>query len=132
MLDYITCGESHGQCLVTILEGMPSGISISRSAVDKDLARRQQGYGRGSRMHIEHDRIVITAGVIKGKTTGAPLGLMLINKGVTINELPELTRPRPGHADFAGALKYDQNIRAVLERSSARETALRVAVGSVC
>jgi len=132
MINYITAGESHGKYLSAILEGMPSGIRIDTAAINDQLHLRQQGYGRGPRMNIEKDRIVITAGIYKGITTGAPIGLMIVNKDVTIDELPQLQRPRPGHADYSGALKYNQGIREILERASARETALRVAVGSIC
>ncbi len=132
MLQYITSGESHGKYLIAILEGIPSGLSVNTALINKELRRRQEGYGRGPRMDIEKDQVMITSGLIKGKTTGAPIGLMIINKDVTVDSLPQLLRPRPGHADFAGALKYDQGIREVLERSSARETALRVAVGALC
>jgi len=132
MLEYITCGESHGKYLTAIIEWMPSGFRVTPAVIDAELRRRQQGYGRGGRMQIEEDRIIITGGIIGSYTTGAPIGLMIVNKDTTLATLPDLERPRPGHADFAGALKYDQSIRAVLERASARETALRVAVGAVC
>jgi chorismate synthase len=131
MLNYITSGESHGEYLIAVLEGMPSGITLDRDKVNAELARRQRGYGRGPRMAIETDTVVITSGVYRGKTTGAPITLMIKNQEVNIDKLPQLERPRPGHADLIGALKYDQGIRQILERSSARETALRVAVGSV-
>lgn len=132
MLDYITSGESHNKYMVALLEGFPSGVAISEACINEDLRRRQQGYGRGGRMQIETDTIVLTSGMYKGKSTGSPLGLMIENTDVKLNELPQLTRPRPGHADLVGALKYDQGIRQILERASARETALRVAVGNVC
>lgn len=131
MLECITSGESHGKHLIAILEGMPSGLTIDIDAIDHELSRRQQGYGRGARMNIESDMVTITSGVYRKKTTGAPIGLMITNDEVKIDELPQLFRPRPGHADLAGALKYDQGIRQILERSSARETALRVALGSI-
>ena len=132
MEQYINSGESHGKYLIAVLEGMPSGLSVNTAFINQELECRQEGYGRGPRMDIEKDQIIITAGLLKGKTTGAPIGLMIVNKDVTIDLLPQLMRPRPGHADLAGALKYDQGIREVLERSSARETAMRVAVGAVC
>ncbi|MBU1862158.1 MAG: chorismate synthase [Candidatus Omnitrophica bacterium] len=131
-MEYITCGESHGKQLMAILEGMPSGLRVNTQLLNKELACRQEGYGRGARMNIEKDSISITAGLIKEITTGAPIGLVIPNKDRTIIDLPQLECPRPGHADFAGALKYNQGIREVLERSSARETAVRVAVGGVC
>lgn len=132
MLNYITAGESHGRHLVAILEGFPSGLELESEMINEELRRRQSGYGRGGRQKIESDCVEIIGGVIKKVTTGAPLGFLLTNKDCTLDALPELYRPRPGHADLAGALKYHQGIRAVLERSSARETAMRVAVGAAC
>ncbi len=132
MLKYITTGESHGKYLAAILEGMPAGLKFDLDYVNQQLSRRQQGYGRGGRQKIETDRVEIMGGVVKGLTTGAPIGLVLMNKDVKIEEMPDLFRPRPGHADLAGSLKYNQGIRPVLERASARETAMRVAVGAVC
>lgn len=131
MLKYITTGESHGQYLGAILEGMPSGLSFDMNFISAELSRRQGGYGRGGRQKIETDRVEPMGGVVKGVTTGAPIGLLLVNKDFKINEMPDLFRPRPGHADLAGSLKYNQGIRPVLERASARETAMRVAVGAV-
>lgn len=132
MLNYITTGESHGQYLAALLEGMPAGLDFDLEYVNGQLARRQQGYGRGGRQKIETDRVEILGGVVKNLTTGAPLGFLLKNKDFKINEMPDLFRPRPGHADLAGALKYNQGIRPILERASARETAMRVAVGGAC
>lgn len=131
MLQFLTCGESHGKYLTAILEGMPSGLEMDLDLINHELSKRQEGYGRGGRQKIENDQIEITGGVYKGKTTGAPIGLMIENKDVKIGELPQLFRPRPGHADLAGALKYNEGIREILERASARETAIRVAVGAV-
>lgn len=132
MLNYITTGESHGKYLAAILEGFPSGLALDLDQINCELKRRQSGYGRGGRQKIEADYVEIVGGVIRKTTTGAPLGFLLKNKDNTIDVLPELQRPRPGHADLAGALKYHQDIRAVLERSSARETVMRVAVGAAC
>ncbi|MSR77852.1 MAG: chorismate synthase [Candidatus Omnitrophica bacterium] len=132
MLSYITTGESHGKYLAAILEGIPSGLNMELDFVNAQLARRQQGYGRGGRQKIETDTVEVMGGVIKCLTTGAPIGLLLMNKDFKIEQMPELFRPRPGHADLVGSLKYHQGIRPVLERASARETAMRVAVGSVC
>ncbi len=132
MLNYITAGESHGRYLTAILEGFPSGLPLDLDFINVELRRRQSGYGRGDRQKIEADCVEITGGMIRKVTTGAPLGFLLTNKDCTIDQMPELHCPRPGHADLAGALKYDQGIRAILERSSARETATRVAVGAVC
>jgi chorismate synthase len=132
MLKYITTGESHGKYLATILEGMPSGLSVNMDFINGELARRQLGYGRGGRQKIETDRVEILGGVVRQLTTGAPVGFLLINKDFKIDQMPDLLRPRPGHADLAGSLKYHQDIRPVLERASARETAMRVAVGALC
>lgn len=130
-LQLITCGESHGKYLAALIEGMPSGLGVDLEAIHRELWRRQQGYGRGARQKIEKDEVEILGGVVRGKTTGAPVGLLLINKDFKIDKMPELLRPRPGHADLAGSLKYDQGIRLVLERASARETAMRVAAGTL-
>ncbi len=133
MLRYLTAGESHGKCLVAILEGMPAGLPLEPERVNHELRRRQQGYGRGGRMLIEQDTVQIISGVRRGRTMGSPIALEIQNKDCSIDALPAVTRPRPGHADLTGALKYDQDdIRTILERASARETAARVAVGAVC
>ena len=132
MLELITCGESHGKYLSAMLEGMPSGLQVNMDSINHDLELRQQGFGRGGRQKIEKDRVQITGGVYKGITTGAPIGFLLENKDVKIDQMPQLYRPRPGHADLAGALKYHQGIREILERASARETAMRVAAGALC
>ncbi len=133
MLRYLTAGESHGMCLTAILEGMPAGLRLSPTDIDGELKRRQLGYGRGARMtSIEVDRVQILSGVRFGRTLGSPLALQIPNRDSSIDKLPVVTRPRPGHADLAGALKYGhEDIRNVLERASARETAARVAVGAV-
>lgn len=132
MLNYITTGESHGKYLAALIEGIPSGLNIDLDYINSELGRRQQGYGRGGRQKIETDRVEILGGVVKGLSTGAPIGFVLVNKDFKIDQMPELFRPRPGHADLVGSLKYNQGIRPVLERSSARETAMRVAVGALC
>jgi len=144
MLRYLTAGESHGELLMGIIEGMPAGLLIRITDIDNDLARRQGGYGRGGRMKIEKDTVKIFSGVRWGKTLGGPIGLIVRNKDwdnwrakmspdpAFLNTAEPVTRPRPGHADLAGALKYGMtDIRNILERSSARETAMRVAVGAV-
>jgi chorismate synthase len=144
MLRYLTAGESHGELLMGIIEGIPSGLLIRVTDIDRDLARRQVGYGRGGRMKIEKDSVKIYTGVRWGRTLGSPVGLMIRNKDwenwrdkmspdpMFLNTAEPVTRPRPGHADLPGALKYGAtDIRNILERSSARETAMRVAVGSV-
>jgi chorismate synthase len=131
MLRFLTAGESHGRGLVVIVEGMPAGVPLSEDEINVQLARRQQGYGRGGRMQIEKDRAEIHSGVMSGTTIGSPIGLAIANKDWRRDE-PPITRPRPGHADLVGALKYHFNdVRRVLERSSARETTARVAAGAV-
>ena len=141
---YLTAGESHGPQLCAIVEGLPAGIHLSAEVVNHDLARRQQGYGRGGRMKIEKDTVELLSGVRWGETIGSPLTLVVKNRDwenwqQQMSPLPEhrdnstaVTRPRPGHADLSGVLKYHHSdVRNVLERSSARETAVRVAVGGV-
>jgi len=136
---FITGGESHGKCLTAIIEGLPAGLIIDEGKINHDLLRRQGGYGRGGRMVIETDRVEVVGGEVAGKTIGAPLVLRIVNKDWDNwkekwqkGNLEKLTIPRPGHADYAGMLKYHINdARLVLERASARETAARVAVGAV-
>ena len=132
MIKFITAGESHGETLTGIIEGIPSNLYIDSNFINNELKRRQQGYGRSERMNIEKDGAIILSGVSNSLTTGSPISLMIKNKSHFANS-PKITRPRPGHGDLAGALKYDQdNIRNILERASARETAMRVAIGSIC
>jgi chorismate synthase len=149
MLRFLTAGESHGQALVAMIDGMPAGVAIDIDQVNAQLKRRQGGYGRGRRMAIESDRAQVLSGIRRGTTTGAPIALLIPNKDwqnwqKTMHVEPEtpeeatganraaVTRPRPGHADLAGALKYGHtDIRDVLERASARETASRVALGAI-
>jgi chorismate synthase len=140
----MTAGESHGPRLTTIVEGVPSGLALLAEDIDVDLARRQRGYGRGGRMKIETDKVEITGGVRGGETLGSPISLSILNRDhanwvdrMSPGPLPAppeaLTRPRPGHADLAGGLKHDRHdLRDILERASARETASRTAVGAVC
>jgi len=147
-LKFLTSGESHGKALIGILEGIPSGLSLSAEDIDRDLRRRQGGYGRGGRMKIEFDHAEIISGVRWGKTIGSPISIVIENKDwanwqdimspethpplVKGGEGGFVTRPRPGHADLSGAIKYNQHdIRNILERSSARETAMRVALGAI-
>jgi len=133
MLRYFTAGESHGKALVAILEGMPAGLKVSKALVNGELRNRQTGYGRGDRMKIEADTVNILSGLRGNETIGSPIALMIKNKDSRIDELPKVHSPRPGHADLAGAMKYGRrDMRDILERSSARETAARVAVGAVC
>src|SRR5262250_504050 len=149
MLRFLTAGESHGKALVAILEGMPAGLAVDFDAVTAQLRRRQTGYGRGRRMLIESDRADAMSGIRHGETTGGPIALVIPNKdwqnwqrtmhvegempeGASGVDRPAVTRPRPGHADLAGFVKYGlDDMRNVLERASARETAARVAVGAI-
>ena len=147
---FLTSGESHGKCLNAIIEGLPAGFNIDFEFVNAELASRQKGYGRGGRMAIETDKIEILSGIRHGKTMGSPVCIQIKNKDFENWKIPmsveavdkelyadilsakEITIPRPGHADFAGAHKYNtDDIRNILERSSARETATRVAVGAI-
>lgn len=145
MLRYVTAGESHGEFLTAIIEGIPAGLKITVDEINRELARRQKGYGRGKRMDIEKDKIIIAGGIRWGETTGSPVCLLIRNrdwenwKSIMSAEYKDidlklcLTKPRPGHADLAGTLKFmREDIRDISERASARETAARVAVGSVC
>jgi len=134
MLRFLTAGESHGQALVAILEGMPAGLKIDRKKIDANLSLRQAGYGRSRRQsEIENDRVEILAGLKGGITLGSPIALLIRNRDNAIESLPPVFCPRPGHADLTGALKYHhKDLRCVLERASARETAARVAMGAVC
>src|SRR5579883_500311 len=144
MFRFLTSGESHGPCLIATIEGIPANMPFDNAALDAELRRRQGGYGRGARMRMEHDRAEVLSGVRHGLTLGSPITLRIENKdwanwqekmsAAPVAESPEaVTRARPGHADFTGALKYHQrDIRNVIERSSSRETAARVAVGGVC
>lgn len=130
-LRYLTAGESHGAALTAILDGFPSGMKIDFDAINYELKRRQGGYGRGKRQQIETDLIAVESGIYHGETTGAPLTLRLINKDAKLERLAEPEAPRGGHIDLAGSLSYETGIRQVLERASARETAIRVAVGAL-
>lgn len=134
-LRFFTAGESHGRCLIGVIEGIPAGLALSDEDMLPDLKRRMQGYGRGGRMKIEDDRAVLLSGIFRGETTGAPIAIMIENKDWQLqreDKLPPINFPRPGHADLAGLLKYNgSDIRAVSERASARETATRVALGAI-
>lgn len=141
---FLTAGESHGKCLTAIIEGIPSGFSINPDFINAELKRRQGGYGRGGRMKIESDTVEITSGVRFGKTLGSPITLVIFNKDYEnwqkimsiypedYTEEKSFTKCRPGHADYAGSVKYNaKDLRNILERSSARKTAIEVAVGAV-
>lgn len=144
MLRFLTAGESHGKGLIVVVEGMPAGLPLSEDYLAVDLGRRQGGYGRGRRQKIEQDRAEIIAGVRHGLTLGSPIALSIQNRDWVnwtevmsvepiAGDVEKVTRLRPGHADLAGAIKYDfDDVRPILERASARETAARVAVGGVC
>ena len=143
MFRFLTAGESHGQGLVSIIEGMPAGLALDEDYLARDLARRQSGYGRGARMAIEQDRAEIASGVRHGVTMGSPITLLILNRDwenwkqvmsviPVEQEVEPITRLRPGHADLPGTMKYNlDDVRPILERASARETASRVAVGAV-
>ena len=142
MLRYLTAGETHGKCLVAIIEGMPSNVEIDIEKINNDLSLRQSGYGRGGRMKIEKDTVEVLSGIRGGKTLGSPIAIKIDNKDwdnwkdimnpeEAISD-KAVSKPRPGHADLSGCLKYDHtDIRNVLERASARETSIRTAVGSI-
>ena len=132
MLTFTTAGESHGKCLIVIVNGFPAGIHLDESGINEDLKRRQGGYGRGGRMQIESDRICVLSGTRKNITIGSPICLKIENKDYKIDTLPDVTRPRPGHADLPGVIKFGhRDVRNILERASARETAARVAAGAL-
>ena len=143
-IKFLTAGESHGKALIGIIQGIPSGLEISSDYINAELSRRQKGYGRGARMKIETDKAIILSGVRHGKTLGSPIAIMINNNDnknwlddMSVDPIEKtikkITLPRPGHADLAGIKKYDfDDIRNVIERSSARETAMRVALGAIC
>jgi chorismate synthase len=131
-LRWTTAGESHGPALVAVLEGMPAGLALDMERVQRELARRQRGYGRGGRMKIERDAAELLSGTRAGLTLGSPIALRIANRDTSLERLPVPSNPRPGHADLAGCQKYTvRDPRAVLERASARETAARVALASI-
>ncbi len=131
-LTYRTAGESHGRALVAFVEGMPAGVPVDKGFIDGELRRRQGGYGRGGRQKIETDTVEILSGVRRGKSIGSPIILQIINRDSRIDDAPEVNRPRPGHADLAGSIKWlTTDCRETLERASARETAARVAAGAL-
>lgn len=142
MIRYLTAGESHGEALITIIEGLPSGLKLTQKDMDRELRRRQSGYGRGKRMEIEKDSAKLLSGIRGGKTTGAPIAISISNKDwknwkenmhpFTPFAGEKVTAPRPGHADLSGAIKYGEvDLRNIMERASARETAARTAVGAL-
>lgn len=130
-LTYSTAGESHGRALITLVEGFPAGVRVDLDLINDELGRRQGGYGRGGRMKIEKDQALLLSGVRNGVTIGSPVAIQIENKDSRIDQAPPVSRPRPGHADLAGSLKWlTTDCRDTLERASARETAARVAAGS--
>jgi chorismate synthase len=131
MLKYSTAGESHGKSLLALVDGFPAGLTIDESFINHELRLRQGGYGRGGRQKLEQDTVNILSGVWQSVTLGSPIALQIVNNDYKLERLKELERPRPGHADLTGAIKYLGSIRGVLERSSARETAARVAAGAL-
>ncbi len=133
MLRCLTAGESHGKGMVAILEGVPAGLKVDAAAINKELKRRQSGFGRGKRMKIENDRVEIISGLKNNRTLGSPVTLWIKNKDASIEKLHQVVAARPGHADLAGLLKYGfTDIREVLERASARSTVATVALGALC
>jgi chorismate synthase len=131
MLRYWTAGESHGKALVALVDGFPAGVDIRTDDIDRELQRRQGGYGRGGRQRIETDRVDVLSGIWHGKSIGSPVALQVVNKDYKLERLEDLERPRPGHGDLTGAVKYLGSIRGILERASARETTVRVAAGAL-
>lgn len=131
MLRLLTAGESHGKTLLAVLDGFPAGLTIDTARIDAELARRQGGYGRGGRQKLETDTVEVLTGVWQQATLGSPITLAVVNRDDKLERLKEVERPRPGHGDLTGAIKYLGSIRGVLERASARETAVRVAAGAL-
>ena len=131
MLRYWTAGESHGKALLALIDGFPAGLDIDCDFINTELRRRQGGYGRGGRQKLETDTVDLLTGIWKNRTLGSPVTLQVINSDYKLERLKELERPRPGHADLTGAVKHLGSIRGVLERASARETAVRVAAGAL-
>lgn len=132
MLRYWTAGESHGKTLLALVDGFPAGVTIDSAPIDAELKRRQGGYGRGGRQRIETDKVEVLTGIWKNVTLGSPIALQVINKDYKLERMEDLSRPRPGHGDLTGAMKFLGPIRGILERASARETAVRVAAGGLC
>src|SRR5437667_598345 len=132
MLRFLTAGESHGKALTAVVEGLPAGLAVSEEDINPQMLRRQQGYGRSVRMKLEADRVEIVSGLMAGRAIGGPVALRIENRDARVSE-PPLTRPRPGHADLVGSMKFGfEDARRALERASARETAARVAAGTLC
>lgn len=131
MLRLLTAGESHGKTLVALIDGFPAGVKVDTELIDVELRRRQGGYGRGGRQKLEEDAVDVQTGIWQGITLGSPVTLAVVNRDYKLERLKDIERPRPGHGDLTGAIKYLGSIRGVLERASARETAVRVAAGAL-
>ncbi len=131
MLRYWTAGESHGKALLALVDGFPAGLPVDEGPINVELLRRQGGYGRGKRQQLETDTVDVLSGVWQGTTLGSPIALQVVNRDYKLERLKDLERPRPGHGDLTGAVKYLGSIRGVLERASARETTVRVAAGAL-
>src|SRR4051812_4296683 len=130
-LRYWTAGESHGKTLLALVDGFPAGVPIDPAPIDVELRRRQGGYGRGGRQRIETDQVDILSGIWQNTSLGSPIALQVVNKDYKLERLGDLPRPRPGHGDLTGAMKYLGSVRGILERASARETTVRVAAGAL-
>ncbi len=131
MLRYYTAGESHGRGLLALVDGFPGGVELDTELIDAELRRRQGGYGRGGRQRLESDHVEVLSGIWRGQTLGSPIALLVPNKDYKLERMEDLGRPRPGHGDLSGSMKYLGTVRAILERVSARETAARVAAGAL-
>ena len=131
MLRCLTAGESHGKAMLALVDGFPAGVPLDTDLIDAELRRRQGGYGRGGRQQIEADKVDVLSGVWRGVTLGSPIALLVPNNDYKLEKMEELGRPRPGHGDLSGSMKYLGPIRAILERASARETSARVAAGAL-
>jgi chorismate synthase len=131
MLRYWTAGESHGKTMIALVDGFPAGVRVETDSIDVELRRRQGGYGRGGRQRIETDKVEVLTGIWHDTTLGSPIAMQVVNRDYKLERLDDLERPRPGHGDLTGAIKFLGSIRGVLERASARETAVRVAAGAL-
>ena len=132
MLRYWTAGESHGKAMIALVDGFPAGLTIDTDLINSELRRRQGGYGRGQRQKLETDTIELLSGIWRNVSLGGPIAMQVVNSDYKLERLKELPRPRPGHGDLSGSIKYLSSIRGVLERASARESCARVAAGALC
>jgi len=131
MLRYFTAGESHGKAMVALVDGFPAGVRLDTALIDEELSRRQGGYGRGGRQKLETDRVEVLTGVWQGVTLGSPVALVVHNSDYKLERMRDIERPRPGHGDLSGSMKFLDGVRPILERASARETTVRVAAGAL-